>query len=140
MSKAKRVRKGKALRKRHQRARNILRTSSTLRRLESRARAATLEELEEWQRYAAHIGLGAVKVTRSADGRSSFGYQTVVIPSYEGEEDAWLAKLYERAKLLRRRARLQEDGTALWFELAGPDGWVPIGRKVQMPIETTGEP
>lgn len=101
-----------------------------------RPRAATLEELEEWQQYAAHIGLGAVSVTRSPDGLSSFGYQTVVIPSYEGEEDAWLARLYARAKFRRRRGRLQEGGAALWFELEGPGGWVRIGRKVQMPIDT----
>jgi len=139
VSRGKRSRKAQAERKRHRRARNFLRTSTELRRLESRARTATLEELEEWQRYAARIGLGAAKLTRSADGLSSFSYQTVVIPSYEGEEDAWLAKLYERAKLRHRRGRLQEDGGALWFELEGPGGWVLIGRKVQMPIETTGD-
>jgi len=138
MSNAKRQRKSKALRRRQKRS-GRRRTPAEL-RLDLRARAATLEELEEWQQYAAHIGLGAAVEHRLSDGTVLSSYQAVVVPNYEGQEDAWLAQLYERAKFRLRRGRLQEDGAALWFELEGPDGWVRIGRKVQMPIDTTGDP
>lgn len=99
-------------------------------RLDLPQRSVTAVELEQWERYANHIGLG--------DHRK--GYSAVVIPNYEDADDQLLAQLYTRAKLRLRRARLCEDGAALWFELHGPGGWVRVGRRVQMPIDAECEP
>lgn len=67
------------------------------------------------------------------------GQVVVVVQSLEKTEDSLLAKLHTRARLRLRECRLQEDGTALWFELQGPDGWVRVGRKVQVALTVPAE-
>lgn len=104
--------------------------------LDFRPRTVSALELEEWRDYATSIGLGE---TRWNSDRT-FGYEVVVIPDHDQGEDDLLAKLYTRARLRLRKTRLKEDGASLWFELCGPDGWVRIGRKVQLAIDAVGEP
>lgn len=103
--------------------------------LDFRPRPVSSAELEEWHEYATSIGIGE---TRWNSDRT-FGVDVVVIPDHDQADDDRLAKLYTRARLRLRESRLQEDGDSLWFELRGPDGWVRVGRKVQMAIDAVHE-
>lgn len=102
--------------------------------LDFRPRPVSASELEEWREYTEGIGLG--EVGRSSD--RTFGSTVVVIPDHDRADDDRLANLYARARLRLREARLEEDGSSLWFELHGPDGWVRVGRKVPMAIDAVG--